>query len=115
MELKEFVAAVPGFASLSHPDKALHFGWFLHKHKQKATFAQADIRACYIDQHIDPPNLSETFSRLLAKRPKVLLEERGAYKLEHSARHALNEKYGEHETTIAVSAMLRDLLGKIAD
>jgi hypothetical protein len=115
MELKEFVAIVPGFAALSHPDKILHFGWFLHKHKQEPTFAQADIRACYNEQHIHPPNLSETFVRLLARKPKVLLEEKGAYKLEHSMRQKLDEKYGEHETTIAVSALLRDLPGKIAD
>lgn len=115
MELNEFVAIVSGFASLSHPDKILHFGWFLHKHKQKATFTQADIRACYVDQHIQPPNLSDNFSRLLGRKPKVLLEERGAYKLEHSMRQKLDDKYGEHETTIAVSALLRDLPGKVAD
>lgn len=115
MELKEFVAIVSGFASLSHPDKILHFGYFLHKHKQKANFTQADIRACYVDQHIQPPNLSDNFSRLLGRKPKVLLAERGAYKLEHSMRQKLDDKYGEHETTIAVSALLRDLPGKIAD
>jgi hypothetical protein len=115
MELNEFVALVPGFAALGHPDKILHFAWFLHKHKQKATFTQADIRACYVDRHMDPPNLSDSFTRLLAKKPKVMLPDKGAFKLEHSTRHALDEKYGEHETTIAVSAMLRDLPGKIAD
>jgi hypothetical protein len=115
MELKEFVALVPGFAALPHPDKILHFGWYLHNHKQKVTFAQADIRACYVDQHIHPPNISDNFARLLARKPKVLLEEKGAYKLEHSTRQKLDEKYGEHETTIAVSVLLRDLPGKIAD
>lgn len=114
MELKEFVAIVPGFASLSHPDKILHFGWFLHRHKQKATFTQADIRGCYVDQHIQPPNLSDNCARLLARKPKVLLEERGAYKLEHSARQKLEEKFGEHETTIALSQLLRDLPGKLS-
>jgi hypothetical protein len=115
MELKEFVVLVPGFAALNHPDKILHFGWFLHKHKQKATFSQADIRACYTDRHMDPPNLSDSFTRLLAKKPKVMLLDKGAYKIEHSTRAALDEKYGQNETTIAVSAMLRDLPGKIAD
>jgi hypothetical protein len=115
MELKDFVVLVPGFVALSHPEKILHFGWFLHKHKQRDTFTQADIRACYGDQHIHPPNLSDSFTRLLARKPKVLLQEKGAYKLEHSMRQKLDEKYGEHETTIAVSALLRDLPGKIAD
>ena len=115
MDLREFVALVPGFAALPHPDKILHFGWFLHKHKDKATFSQAEIRACYVDQHMPVPNLSDTFTRLLARKPKVILEEKGRYKLEHTTRQGLTDKYGEHETTIAVSAMLRDLPGKIAD
>jgi hypothetical protein len=29
MTIKEFVALVPGFAGLQHPDKILHFGWYL--------------------------------------------------------------------------------------
>ena len=88
MELNEFVALVPGFASLGHPDKILHFAWFLHKHKQKASFTQADIRGCYVDRHMDPPNLSDSFTRLLAKKPKVMLLDKGAFKLEHSTAHA---------------------------
>jgi hypothetical protein len=115
MELREFVAIVPGFAALQHPDKILHFGWFLHRHKRKDTFTQADIRACYRERHMDPPNLSEVFTRLLARKPKVLLSERDAYKLEHSTRQTLDAKYGEHETTIALSQLLRDLPGKLSD
>lgn len=115
MNLKEFTSQVVGFTSLSHPDKILHFGWYLHKHMNKLIFTQADIRGCYTDQHIQPPNLSESFARLVSRKPRVILMEKGCYKLEHSARQKLDEKYGEHETTIAVSAMLRDLPGKIAD
>jgi hypothetical protein len=115
MTLSEFVAAVPGFAGLSDPEKTLHFGWYLHHHKQQAVFTQAAVRACYVDQHIHPPNLSENFRRLLAKRPKVLLPEKGGYKLEHSARQKLAAKYGDHETTIAVSKLLNDLPGQVPD
>jgi hypothetical protein len=115
MELKEFVAIVPGFANQTHPDKILHFGWFLHKYKQKSTFSQADIRACYKERHMEPPNLSEVFTRMLARKPRVLLQDKSAYKLEHSTREKLNDKYGEHETTIAISKLLRDLPGTISD
>lgn len=115
MTLTEFVAMVSGFASLSDPDKILHFGWYLHHQKEQATFTQADIRVCYTDQHIHPPNLSVNFTRLLGKKPRVLLTEKGRYKLEHSARQALDQKYGEHETTIALSQLLRELPGKLSD
>jgi hypothetical protein len=115
MELKEFVAAVPHFATLGHPDKILHFGWYLHTHKQKAFFSQAEIRACYKEHHMEPPNLSDAFTRLVSKKPKVMLLEKGSYKLEHSTRTKLDEKYGQHENTILISQLLNDLPGKIPD
>jgi chromosome partitioning protein len=115
MDLKDFVAAVPGFAKLDHPDKILHFGWYLHHEKQKQSFSQADIRACYKDRHMEPPNLSDRFTGLVARKPKVLLLEKGTYKLEHSIREKFDAKYGQHETTILVSKLLNDLPGKIPD
>jgi hypothetical protein len=115
MDLKEFVANVSGFGSLGHPDKVLLFGWYLQTHKNKVTFSQSDIRACYKSQHTEPPNLSEIFARLLAKKPKVLLQEKGAYKLEGSIRQRFDEQYGDHETTIAISKLLKELPGKLSD
>lgn len=115
MTVKEFVAAVPNFAKLPHPEKILHFGWFLHTHGGKERFDQAAVRACYQDQHLPEPNYSEQFKRLLERRPKVLLQDSGGYRLEHSVRSKLDEKYGQHETTIALSKMLKELPGKISD
>jgi hypothetical protein len=113
--LPEFVQAVPGFIGLQHPDKILHFGWFLHVHGDKERFDQASIRACYQQENLPEPNYSEQFKRLVEKRPKVLLQDSGGYRLEHAMRAKLDEKYGEHETTISVSKLLKDLPGKVAD
>lgn len=115
MELKEFVSLVPGFASLPHPEKILHFGWFLHTQRGQTHFDQAAIRACYKDRSMQKPNLSEEFARLAARSPKVLLKETSGYRLEHAIREKLDRKYGEHETTIAVTQMMKDLIGKVSD
>ncbi len=115
MELKEFAASVKGFSSLPHPDRVLHFAWYLHKHKGKERFDQPSIRACYNELHMDEPNLSETFKRLVAKRPKLVIPDGGGLRLEHNVRQKLDAKYGQHETTIAISKMLADLPGKISD
>jgi hypothetical protein len=115
VELKEFVAQVPGFAALSHPEKVLHFGWFLHTHRGQDRFDIKAIRSCYDDQHIEPPNLSDVFAKLIARKPRVLLKDGAGYRLEHSTRQRLDEKYKEHETTTVVSQLLADLPGKIAD
>jgi hypothetical protein len=115
MELKEFCSAVPGFATLQHPDRILHFGWFLHTHRSKAHFDRAAIRGCYKELPMQEPNLSEQFTRLMDKKPKVLLKDASGYKLEHSTRERLDKKYLDHETTIAVSQMMKDLIGKVSD
>lgn len=115
MTLKEFCAAVPSFFALSHPDKVLHFGWYLHHHGGKARFDQAAIRECYKNQNLPEPNLSEQFRRLVDRQPKVLLQDKGGYRLEHGTRQKLEAKYGLHETTIALSKLLKDMPGKISD
>jgi hypothetical protein len=115
MQLQEFAAAVPGFAQLGHSDRILHFGWYIHTHRGKDRFDQAAIRACYRELRMDEPNLSEQFKRLIERRPKILLQDARGYYLEHSRHEALDKKYGQHETTIALSKLLQDLPGTISD
>jgi hypothetical protein len=57
----------------------------------------------------------EQFKRLLEKKPRVLLQDGSGYRLEHSIHTKLEEKYGQHQTTIAISKMLKELPGKISD
>lgn len=115
MELREFVAQVPGFANLPHPDRIIHFGWFLHRQRNWQRFDQPAIRACYDDLNMEEPNLSLIFRRLLEKRPKVILKDGSGYFLEHKTRESLDKKYGLHETTIALSHLLNELPGKVSD
>ena len=115
MELREFVAIVLGFKNLPQPDQIVHFGWYIHVHRERQRFDQAAIRACYEDLSMEVPNLSLLFTRLLAKKPKVMLQDGVGCYLEHSTREVLDKKYGQHETTIAISKMLKELPGKISD
>lgn len=115
MELHEFTAIVPGFAQLSQTDQVLHFGWYLHTYRGKESFDQASIRSCYKDRHMDEPNLSLLFRRLAERRPKIVLQSGSGLRLEGKIREQLDKKYGQHESTIAVSQMLKDLIGKVSD
>jgi len=115
MELGEFIAVVPGFAQLSQPDQVLHFGWYLHAHGGKDVFDQPAIRACFHAVHMDEPPLSKLFGRLVDRRPKVLLQTGSSFRLEARIREELNKKYGQHESTIAVSQLLRELTGRVSD
>jgi hypothetical protein len=113
--LHEFVSVVENFASLRTPDKIIHFGWYLQSHGEQDRFDSKSIRSCYEKLSIEEPNLSQEFTRLMDKKPKVLLKDGQGYRLEHSIRAKLDAKYGQHETTIALSQMLKDLPGKISD
>ena len=115
MTLAEFTNQIKGFASFGHPEKVIYFGWFYHTQEQKTRFTQSELRHCYQVRNEEPPNLSQVLSRLLAKRPKVLLHDSQGYFLEHRARAKLDQQYGEHETTIALSQLLHTLPGKVAD
>jgi hypothetical protein len=56
-------------------------------------------------------SISNAFS---TAAPKVLLHDKEGYRLEHATRLKLDAKYGRHETTIAVSNLLKELPGKIS-
>jgi hypothetical protein len=114
VELKEFAKA-SGLAGLTQPDKILHLGWLLHAYGVKETFDQASIRACYKELSLPEPNFSEQFARLADRKPEVVIKQGSGLKLEHSVRAKLDEKYGQHETTIAVSQQMKSLVGKLSD
>lgn len=114
MNLTEF-AQLAGISKLSQPDQVLHFGWYVHVHREMPRFHHAAIRSCFDGLHMDEPNLSLLFTRLFEKRPKVLLKDGDGYYLERSVREKLDKKYGQHETTIALSKLLKDLPGTISD
>jgi hypothetical protein len=115
MELSEFTALVPSFQSLAQADQILHFGWFLHHHRKQDSFDQAGIRACFKERNMVEPNTSLLFKRLAERRPKVVIQTGKLLKLEAKTRDALDKKYGQHESTIAVSQMLNDLVGKLSN
>jgi len=113
--LHEFVTAVANFAGLSATDKILHFGWYLHTHKNQERFDQKAIRSCFESENMPTPNLSQEFTRLLERKPRVLLKDGAGFRLEHQTRLNLDKKYGEHKTSVVISQLLKDLPGKIAD
>src|SRR5215469_7354811 len=102
MELIEFTSLIPNFPNLSQTDQILHFAWYVHTHRKKEVIDQASIRVCFKDKHMDEPNLSLLFKRLIDRRPKVVLQVHGGFRLEGKIREGFCKKYGQHETTIAV-------------
>jgi hypothetical protein len=114
MTVLEFVSAIPGFGQLTQPEKIKHFAWHLHVHGKVPRFDVAAIRSCYRACTLPEPNISEELRRLADKAPPALLKNKEGYALHLDIKHALDAKYGEHETTIVVSQLLKDLVGKLS-
>ena len=115
MELSEFTALVSNFSSLAQTDQILHFAWYLHTFRNKETVDQAAVRGCFKERHMDEPNLSLLFKRIIDRRPKVVLASGSGFRLESKIREQFDKEYGQHETTIAVTQMMKDLIGKVSD
>ena len=113
MDLKEFTGQISGFAGWSHPEKIKLFGWYLHVHKKQDRFSAAHIRKCYEELNYEVPNLARDLPRLVDRTPPELLKDAGGYRLEARVRAALDTKYGEAQTTIAVKQLLADLPAKV--
>jgi hypothetical protein len=113
MELDEFLTLVPDFGSLSDTEQVKHFAWFVYRHRGKAVFDTAVIRACYVEVGIQEPKVSREISRLYDR--KQILKVDGGYRLERSERETLDKKYGDHQSTIVVKQLLLDLPGKVSD
>lgn len=111
MELHELVNQVDGFDRLVLRDKIKIFAWFLHTHKGREIFGNADIRACFIKLHLADPNVAKYMSRMVEYRE--IVKSNGGLKLERSARMDLDRKYGTHDSVIAVNKILTDLRERV--
>ncbi len=113
MDVREFVSQVPGFATWLQPDKIKLFGWFLHVHDGVDYFSAVQIRECYDKLSYTAPDLNRDLRRLSERKPPELLKSNLGYRLHGTVREGLDAKYGDVQSTIAVTKLLTDLPSKV--
>jgi len=113
MELADLVNQIGGFDEFSPREKIQLFAWFLHTHRGKAVFDNADIRACFFELHMVDPNVAKYLPRMVEY--KDVMKVRDGLKLERAARTTLDVKYGTHHSVVQVSKLLADLPEKVPD
>lgn len=113
MELADLVDQISGFDEAPTREKIQIFAWFLHTHRNKEAFDNADVRACYAMLHMVDPNVAKYLPRMVDYRD--LVKVRDGFKLERSIRTALDAKYGTHHSVVRVSKLLADLPGRVPD
>jgi hypothetical protein len=114
MKLEELVDKARGFDVMPPKERIRLFAWWLHTHGAKELVAAADIRSCFAKLHIDePPALATYLVRMFDA--KELLREKGQYKLPRNMRTDFDKRYGVHDSVVAVSKLLTDLVGRVPD
>jgi hypothetical protein len=111
MELADLVNQVSGFHGTTPREKIQLFAWFLHEHRDKEVFNNADIRACFGELHLVDPNVATYLTRMVDH--KDLMRGKGGFKLERAVRTFLDAKYGVHHSVVRVSKLLAELPDKV--
>jgi hypothetical protein len=114
-ELQDFVESTGGFYGKTSVDQLLLMTWFLQARQQLTCFDAAQMKQCFRDVGLDPPDMSVYLSRLTAKKPPQLIKEKGGYRLSGAVRRELDKKYSDDPTVVAISQLLSSLPAKIPD
>src|SRR5690242_6924236 len=107
MLLSEFAQSVEGFARLGHCDKIQYLAWFLHVHSNRDRLMPSDIGRCYDELHLQrPASFGPYIKQLKERSPKVLLQDKGGYRLETHAREKLDATLGKRASAVALDALI---------
>jgi hypothetical protein len=113
--LRGFAASVEGFYRKSAVDQLLIMAWFLEARQRRPYFDAAQMRQCFRDVGVDPPNMRVYLPRLAAKKPPQLIKEKGGYRLSGAMKRDLEKRYSDDPTIVAISQLLSELPAKIPD
>lgn len=106
-DLKALVGGISDFSGWTPTDKILLFAWVQHSLRNKPRFSTGDINWCYDTLNYKKPNVSQYLARM---ENKELLRDGSGYFMEGSLREKYDKKYGEHDITLNVRQMVKDLV-----
>jgi hypothetical protein len=105
-DLKAFVAGISGFGDWGHADRVRLFAWLQHSLRTKDRFNTGDINWCYHTLSYEPSNTSRYLKLMEGKE---LLKDANGYRGEGKFMGRYNELYGEHDITLNIRKMVKDL------
>jgi hypothetical protein len=107
-DLRSFIAGVSGFAEMGHADKVRMFAWLQHHLFKKERFNTPDINLCYDKLSYEKSNTSQYLKNL--EKAGELLKDASGYRCEGKFRDRYDKQYGEHQITLNVRQMVKDLV-----
>jgi hypothetical protein len=116
MRLDEYARIVNGMDQMAHAERIKHFAWFLHTYRRHEHFMPVDIKKCYDDLHLDPPNtMGPYFKRLSEGKDKILLHNSQGYRLTKVVRDKFDILYGQRQSAVNLDQLLANLPTKVSD
>jgi len=113
-DLRAFIPRIDGFANLGHAEKVRLFAWLQHFLRKKATFLTKDINWCYDKLSYKPGNTSQYLINM-EKAGELLGNPSSGYRCEGKFMSRYDDLYKEHDVTITVRQMVKDLVNVIPD
>lgn len=111
-DLRAFISGISGFGDWSHADKIRMFAWLQHHLFKRERFSTGSITWCYNTLSYKPPNISQYLGNMEGKE---LLRDPKGYRCEGNFRSKYDQQYGEHEITLNVREMVKNLIKLIPD
>jgi hypothetical protein len=105
-DLKAFVSGISGFGDWGHADKIRLFAWLQHSLRKKDRFNTGDINWCFDTLSFKKSNTSQYLKEMEGK--EILKDGRG-YLCEGKFLAKYEGLYGEHDITLNIRQMVRDL------
>lgn len=112
-DLEALIDRICGFSGWTHADKIRLFAWAQHAVRKKDRFSTRDINWCFDRLHYNKTNASQYLSDMEARK-ELLRDGRGLY-LERSVRAQYDAKYGEHDITLNIRQIVKELPDKVPD
>jgi hypothetical protein len=112
-DLRTLIAGIGAFADWTHADRIRLFAWVQHALRKKDRFRTGDINWCYEALDYNKTNVSQYLSDMETR--KELIRDRGGLYLEGSMRARYDAKYGEHDITLRIRQMVKELPDNVPD
>ena len=113
-DLKAFIDGVEGFSNLGHADKVRLFAWLQHFLRKKDRFTTGDVNWCYDQLSYKPGNTSQ-YLKNMENADELLPYTMGGYRCEGKFMAKYNDLYAEHDITVSVRQMVKDLVNVIPE
>lgn len=113
-DLKAFIARVNGLADMGHAEKVRLFAWLQPFLRKKEPFFTKDVNWCYDTLAYKPGNTSQYLINM-EKAGELLGNPTSGYRCEGKFMAKYDGLYKEHDVTINVRQMVKNLEGVIPD